>query len=188
MGDDRREGWAAAVREAGGDPTGLERRVPDGVAEGERAAADLLAEAGPTALVCASDSLALGALRAAAAQGTANAVGTRDTASAAAAQHATNGVGARDAADAAAARETADAVGAGGTAAPGGAAPRRIAVIGFDDTPVAQAVGLTSVSQPLAEAAAGCVALLTRLLDGRGGDGTLGHLLLQPRLVVRDSG
>jgi DNA-binding LacI/PurR family transcriptional regulator len=89
-------------------------------------------------------------------------------------------------------------------AAPGRAAPRRIAVIGFDDTPVAQAVGLTSVSQPLAEAAAGCVALLTRLLDGRGGNGrggngtssdggggdgdAPGHLLLRPRLVVRDSG
>jgi DNA-binding LacI/PurR family transcriptional regulator len=172
VGDDRREGWAAALREVGGDPTGVERRVPDGVATGERAALDLLAAADPTALVCASDSLALGALRAAAARNTA--------------------------------RDTADGIGAGGMAAPGRAAPRRIAVIGFDDTPVAQAVGLTSVSQPLAEAAAGCVALLTRLLDGRGGNGrggngtssdggggdgdAPGHLLLRPRLVVRDSG
>ena len=41
-----------------------------------------------------------------------------------------------------------------------------IAVIGFDDTPVARRVGLTSVSQPLAEAAACCVALLAHALDG----------------------
>jgi DNA-binding LacI/PurR family transcriptional regulator len=135
VGNDRLAGWDAALRAAGHDPAGLRRHVDDGVDAGERAAGDLLDAAGPTALVCASDSLALGALRA---------------------------VGARG--------------------------PGRVAVIGFDDTPVAQAVGLTSVAQPLAEAASGCVALLTRLLDGAGDAGHHGSLMLRPRVVARDSG
>ncbi|GFJ88932.1 hypothetical protein Prum_025740 [Phytohabitans rumicis] len=41
-----------------------------------------------------------------------------------------------------------------------------VAVTGFDDTPVARVLGLTSVAQPLAEAAARCVALLAGVLDG----------------------
>jgi hypothetical protein len=41
-------------------------------------------------------------------------------------------------------------------------------VIGFDDTSAARAMGLTSLSQPLAEAAACCVALLAHALDGAG--------------------
>ncbi|MEH1092881.1 LacI family DNA-binding transcriptional regulator [Micromonospora sp. CPCC 205739] len=66
VGDDRRAGWREALRAAGVDPTGLDREAVDGIAEGERLAADLLAAASPpTALVCASDSLALGALQAA---------------------------------------------------------------------------------------------------------------------------
>ncbi|GAA5200438.1 LacI family DNA-binding transcriptional regulator [Rugosimonospora acidiphila] len=132
VGDNRREGWYAAMRAADLDPSGLERRVDDGVAEGRRSAQDLLAGAGPTALVCASDSLALGALRA-------------------------------------------DA-----------RAP--VAVIGFDDTPVAQAISLTSVGQPLAESAASCVELLARLLDGDTHSGRPQHVLLRPHVVVRDSG
>jgi DNA-binding LacI/PurR family transcriptional regulator len=141
VGDDRREGWLAALRAAGTDPAGLERRIDDGVAEGERATADLLATSAPTALVCASDSLALGAMRATqAGQNSPHDPGTR------------------------------------------------VAVIGFDDTPVARAVGLTSVGQPLAEAAAGCIALLTGLLDRGGDSGHHEHVLLRPRVVVRDSG
>jgi DNA-binding LacI/PurR family transcriptional regulator len=157
VGDNRREGWAAAMRAAGLDPAGLERRVDDGVAEGERAAADLLGAAGPSALVCASDSLALGASRAA------------------------GRTAAPAAAEAAAITD--------GAAPPGPPAPgSRIAVIGFDDTPVAQAIGLTSVGQPLAEAAASCVELLARLLDRDGGTGHPEHVLLRPHLVARDSG
>jgi DNA-binding LacI/PurR family transcriptional regulator len=152
VGEDRLAGWLAAMRAAGHDPAGLQRRVGDGVAGGERAAGDLLDAAGPTALVCASDSLALGALRA---------VAARDPARPAAAP-------------------------AGATPAAG--ASGRVAVIGFDDTPVAQAVGLTSVAQPLAQAAAGCVAALTRLLDGGVSADHHEHLLLRPHLVARASG
>ncbi|HEX7943428.1 MAG TPA: substrate-binding domain-containing protein, partial [Phenylobacterium sp.] len=91
----------------------------------------------------------------------------------------------------------ADIGGAGtaGTVAPGpdGAAGRggsagRVAVIGFDDTPVAAAVGLTSVGQPLAQAAARCIELLTRLLDDVPGEPQPAHILLRPHVVVRDSG
>ncbi|MCW2879017.1 MAG: LacI family transcriptional regulator [Sphaerisporangium sp.] len=84
---------------------------------------------------------------------------------------------------------------------------RRLSVIGFDDTPVARAVGLASVSQPLAEAAASCVALLIHSLDGGSNDargrtnadaaergsadtpseGPPTHVLLQPSLVPRKS-
>ncbi|MEV1328986.1 substrate-binding domain-containing protein [Micromonospora costi] len=130
VGDDRRSGWRTALRAAGVDPTGLDRETEDGIAEGERSMRDLLAGAEPpTAVVCASDSLALGALQ---------------------------------------------AVRAAGVAA---------AVVGFDDTPVAAAIGLTSVSQPLGEAAARCVDLLTAVLDGH--QQTPAPVLLQPSLVRR---
>jgi DNA-binding LacI/PurR family transcriptional regulator len=125
--DDRRAGWERALREAGLDPSGLHLGLPDGVAEGEHAARTLLALPDPpTALVCASDSLALGAL----------------------------GKGA--------------------------------AVVGFDDTPVAEAIGLTSVSQPLAEVAGRCIDLLIHRLDGAVPEPE--HILLTPRLAVRTSG
>ncbi|GAA0375486.1 LacI family DNA-binding transcriptional regulator [Microbispora corallina] len=147
VGDDRREGWARTLAAAGIDPGGLSRATSDGVADGEAAAHDLLGPGGSgvTALVCVSDSLALGALHAARSPGLAWRAG--------------------------------------------GSADRPVAVIGFDDTPVAKAVGLTSVSQPLAEAAAGCVALLARLLDGPAPapDDPPAHELLDPSLVVRQS-
>jgi len=71
------------------------------------------------------------------------------------------------------------------------------AVIGFDDTPVARAVGLTSVAQPMAEAATRCMMLLAQLLDG--GPAVAGrtatttdndptHVLLAPTLMIRRSG
>jgi DNA-binding LacI/PurR family transcriptional regulator len=129
VGDDRRAGWRRTLAAAGLDGPDLDRATEDGIAEGEREMRALLAAAEPpTAVVCASDSLALGALQA-----------VRD------------------------------------------AAPR-VAVVGFDDTPVAAAVGLTSVSQPLATAAARCVELLTGVLDGQPTDP---HVLLQPALVLR---
>ncbi|MFF5171127.1 LacI family DNA-binding transcriptional regulator [Micromonospora sp. NPDC000089] len=130
VGDDRRSGWRRALTAAGLDPTGLHAETPDGIAAGERVARELFAaDDPPTALVCASDSLALGALQAA-----------RDT------------------------------------------DPAR-PVIGFDDTPVAAAIGLTSVSQPLGDAAARCVDLLTAVLDGPRRPPT--PVLLQPSLVRR---
>ncbi|MEH1013802.1 LacI family DNA-binding transcriptional regulator [Micromonospora sp. CPCC 206060] len=133
VGDDRRSGWRATLRAVGIDPAGLDRETSDGIVQGDQAARSLLALADPpTGLVCASDSLALGALRA---------------------------VRALD---------------------------RPVAVTGFDDTPVAEAVGLTSVSQPLGRAAAGCMELLARILDGPQADGAT-QVLLRPALVVRQS-
>jgi DNA-binding LacI/PurR family transcriptional regulator len=160
VGDDRRAGWRETMRAAGQDEPNLARATPDGVDEGAAAAADLLAQRRPpTALVCASDSLALGAMRAT----RASAAGTRDIAST---TH--------------------------------GSAPGRVAVTGFDDTPVAAAVGLTSISQPLSQVAAECMNLLARLLAGGAADrsttthnpgptaATADHVLLAPGLVIRD--
>ena len=127
VGDDRRDGWQRTMKAYDLDPAGLDRGAADTIANGAECARDLLTLPDPpTAFVCASDSLALGALQA-----------------------------------------------AGG----------RKAVTGFDDTPVAQAVGLTSVSQPLPDAAARCVDLLIHHLDGAP-TGTH-QVLLQPSLVVR---
>jgi DNA-binding LacI/PurR family transcriptional regulator len=120
VGDDRRSGWARALEDAGA----LERRTDGSAAEGEAAARELIA-AGATALVCVSDSVALGALQA-------------------------------------------------------GPVP----VIGFDDTPVAAAIGLTSLSQPLSDAAARCVRVLTGLLEDDSPDKP-DHVLLEPSLVIR---
>lgn len=132
VGDDRRQGWLRAMAAAGQDTTGLDHACPDRVAEAEAVVGELLGrDPAPTALVCASDSLALGALQASRALG------------------------------------------------------RPLAVTGFDDTPVARAIGLTSVSQPLEEAAARCVRLLTRLLDGEAEAEE--SVLLRPSLVVRDT-
>lgn len=120
VGDDRRSGWARTLEDTGA----LERRTDGSAAEGEAAARELIA-AGATALVCVSDSVALGALQA-------------------------------------------------------GPVP----VIGFDDTPVAAAIGLTSLSQPLSDAAARCVRVLTRLLEDDSPDKP-DHVLLEPSLVIR---
>jgi DNA-binding LacI/PurR family transcriptional regulator len=51
---------------------------------------------------------------------------------------------------------------------------------------VAQAVGLTSVSQPLPEAAARCMEMLIHLLDGDPA-GAQAPVLLVPSLVVRNT-
>jgi DNA-binding LacI/PurR family transcriptional regulator len=140
VGDDRRAGWARAMQAAG---TGQDRldaldvATPDGVTEGARAARRLLDLVGPTAFVCASDSLALGVL------------------------------GALRAGD--------------GGPTPHGAA----AVVGFDDTPVARAVGLSSVAQPLTEAAGRTLDLLLAHLAGTTPPDH--HVLLAPSLVARES-
>jgi DNA-binding LacI/PurR family transcriptional regulator len=144
VGDDRRAGWARGLAEAGlptatGGPTDV--RVGDGVAEGRDAVTHLLGRPDPpSAVVCASDSLALGALGAAGALGPAAA-----------------------------------------------AAPPPLAVVGFDDTPVAAAVGLTSVAQPLADAARGCMELLLAQMAAEAPvpAAASSTRLLSPRLVVR---
>lgn len=127
-GEDRRAGWWQGMADAGLPVRPeWEAEVADGVDEGRAAAARLAAlPDAPTAFVCASDSLAIGAV--------------------------TSGR----------------------------------AVVGFDDTPVAAALGLTTVSQPLAEAAEVCLRLLVDRVEGRTPSAP-DHQLLHPRLTVRSS-
>ncbi|GAB3708801.1 LacI family DNA-binding transcriptional regulator [Nocardiopsis oceani] len=69
VGDDRRAGWAAALDTAD-LPEGPSAQAENSVHDGTRAALDLLDRPeAPTALVCASDMLALGALGALAQRG-----------------------------------------------------------------------------------------------------------------------
>ena len=110
--------------------------------EARKAASALLDTHQPTALVCASDVVAFGAIQAL--------------------------------------RERGNEVGAPGT----------VAVVGFDDTPAARVVGLSSVAQPLGEVATRCVDLLGAFLGTAVGDGRSvpeQHRLLVPRLVIRGS-
>ncbi|MGP4098372.1 LacI family DNA-binding transcriptional regulator [Nonomuraea sp. KM90] len=120
VGDDRKSGWSRTLA-AGGLDTDLAMETDGTPAQGQAGARELV-ERGATALVCVSDSVALGALQ---------------------------------------------------------VTP---SVVGFDDTPVAAAIGLTTLGQPLAEAAARCVELLTDRLSGRP---TAPHVLLTPTLVIR---
>jgi DNA-binding LacI/PurR family transcriptional regulator len=128
-GRDRRRGWAEAMTAAGlaGD---LAEAESDNHAEGAQAvAADLLARVPDLdGLVCASDTLALGAYRAA------------------------------------------------------GAAGRDVTVVGFDATPVAAALGLPSVAQPIREVAHTCLDLLIPRLDGD--QPAARGVLLEPQLSV----
>ena len=68
--------------------------------------------------------------------------------------------------------------------------PSTYAVVGFDDTPVARAVGLSSVAQPLSEAARQALSLLLDQLSRTRRPGSVWddhHVLLNPSLVVRAS-
>ena len=143
-GDDRRTGWELAMAEAFGlgpeDLAALTTTTTEGVARA-RIAIEALFHAGTEleGLVCASDSLALGAMMAA--------------------------------------RE------AGLTHFP---------IMGFDNTPVAQAVGLSSVDQRLALVAQGTLELLMgatgrRVLPHGAGTEDPRHRLITPQLVVRRS-
>jgi DNA-binding LacI/PurR family transcriptional regulator len=127
-GEDRRAGWRAGMADAGLPVIpDWDAAVDNRVTEGRAAAARLAAlPDAPTALVCASDSLAIGA------------------------------------------------------------AESGCAVVGFDDTPVAAALGLTTVTQPLADAAAECLRLLVDRVEGRAPTAP-DHLLLDPHLTVRSS-
>lgn len=141
-GDDRRSGWEDAMRERRGlsdaELASLCTEVVDDVAEATSAVAAMLSSGEmPDGMVCASDSLALGALIAA------STAGRRD-----------------------------------------------IPIIGFDDTPVAAALGLSSVEQRLDQVAAGALALLL----GPVGDCVVAakdlvvgpaHRLIKPALVIR---
>jgi DNA-binding LacI/PurR family transcriptional regulator len=61
-----------------------------------------------------------------------------------------------------------------------------MAVIGFDDSSIAAAIGLASVAQPLDEVADACVTALDKLLTP-GKRAARDHVLLAPRLVLRGS-
>mgnify|MGYP000279986336 CR=1 FL=1 len=115
VGAERRQGWLAGMT-GEADLEQLEMITDDGVCEGAVAMAELRSR-GATAAVCASDSLALGALS----------------------------------------HLRADP--------PEGFDPAS-AVFGFDDSPVAQALGLSSVAQPVGEVAGVLVGLLIETLSG----------------------
>lgn len=129
---DRLAGWQRAMRDGLGSPDlgPLSVACSDDLTDARRAAASLL-ERGVTAIVCASDTLALGA---------------------------------RFAADA------------------GGERTSQVSIVGFDDTPVARALGLSSVAQPVVRAARTSASLLvSRLARRRAPE----HVLLPPSPVFR---
>jgi len=69
----------------------------------------------------------------------------------------------------------------------------RIPIIGFDNTPVAAAIGFSSVEQRLDEVAGGVLELLTGVHGGRVGAAAASatdprHRLVKPRLVIREQG
>lgn len=132
-GDDRERGWRDAMPP---DTPLLRLTAVDGVGEARDVVADALRSSGdasPDALVCASDTLAIGAHLA--------------------------------------------AVAAGRPALP---------IIGFDNTPAAEAMGLSSIEQRPEDVAAGTLELLTRetgaVVSPPAGPA---HVLVEPRLVVR---
>jgi DNA-binding LacI/PurR family transcriptional regulator len=134
-GDDRRAGWreemVAGTDFGPSELDSLQLAIEDGVAQGRDAIRDLLERRVRfDAVVCASDSLGLGAMLMVAAD---------------------------------------------------------VPVIGYDNTPVADAVGLSSIEQPLGEVAAGVLELIAH--DGSPGaspaSGDPRHRLVQPTLVLR---
>lgn len=131
VGADRRRGWERAMATAGygKDVRGLGVEAQDTVAGGASGAA-LLVSRGATAMVCSSDSLALGAMEK-----------LREL-------RAGSSVSGQVA----------------GLNGPGGLA----AVVGFDNTPVAAALGLSSVAQPVEEAARHIIRVLAYELAGGG--------------------
>ncbi|TFC01645.1 LacI family transcriptional regulator [Cryobacterium adonitolivorans] len=137
-GEDRRRGWRDAMLERGDvsedDLAALEVVTVDGVAEGTAAMQQLRRTVGILdAVLCASDSLALGAMI---------------------------------------------------------ANPDRVPVTGYDNTPIAAAIGLSSVDQSVEEVAAGVLDLLTGEFNGRvhGSPESLEprHRMVKPRLVLRE--
>lgn len=128
VGADRRSGWAAALGADDDQLDDLAVATTDSVGNGAQAMRELLGR-GISAVVCASDSLALGALT-----------------------------------------ELRSARQGGG-------------VVGYDDTPVARAVGLSSVRQPVIEAATAVLDLVIGQLDDEIADNP--HVLLAPTLISR---
>ena len=141
-GDDRRQGWQDVMRARFGETDAaldaLSTETFDGVPAATVAVSEMLARGPlPDALVCASDTLALGALIAASSAG-----------------------------------------------------HPRLPIIGFDNTPVAEALGLSSVEQRLEDVAAAALELLLgstgstivprKIMAGEA------HRLIAPALVLRE--
>jgi DNA-binding LacI/PurR family transcriptional regulator len=140
-GEDRRSGWEQAMRERFGTTReqldALRIETPDDVGDAtEAVAAALTGGLDPDGLVCASDTLALGAMIAAASAGI-----------------------------------------------------RDLPVIGFDNTPVAAALGMSSVEQPLDLVAASALELLLgksgNTIAPRSSMPGASHRLIRPTLVER---
>ena len=131
-GDDRERGWREVMDAAGADAPRL--TAIDDVQAARAVVADRLDEV--DAIVCASDSLAIGALLAAAAVGRAD-----------------------------------------------------LPIVGFDNTPSAEALGLSSVEQRPEDVAAGVLELLMgakgNVVSPRRATAGDAHILVEPRLVVR---
>ena len=162
VGDDRFAGWQRAVAAHRLPERGLVLRAEDGMAAAAALTARLL-DSGlpPTAVVCVSDVMALGVLRALDDRRASDDRGALDH------RGAQDHRGARD--------HRGVRPGAG------------MAVTGFDDSPLATVVrpGLTSVRQPLEAVAEKVIEVLLEHLHG---DRTApAQVLLQPALVVRDS-
>ena len=136
--DDRFQGWTSAMRALELPIKGLVGRAEDGIASGRALAEKLLVgPRPPTGLVCVSDSMAVGAMRA-----------VEDR---------------------------------------GGTPGRDLAIVGFDDSPIASVIrpGLSSVRQPIVAVAGELIAtLLAELSDA---NRRPSRILLAPRLIVRDS-
>jgi len=138
VGDDRHCGWLAATTEFGLPTRGLVARGPDGIGSGTQVAEQLLSCARPpTAVVCVSDALAVGAMRAIEQRGL--------------------GVG------------------------------QDVAVIGFDDSPLATVVTptLSSLRQPLESVAQKSIDLLVSHIDDPGQRPLTA--VIEPTVIVRES-
>jgi DNA-binding LacI/PurR family transcriptional regulator len=135
-GDERRRGWVEATTEAGIHDPSLAVTALQDVGDATRAATELMGRlSAGDAIVCASDELAMGALRAVRAAGL---------------QPGTD-----------------------------------CAVVGFDDGPLAEALGLTTMRQPVEDIAAHLVAIATSLTDGSPPPDE--GRLFEPALVVRST-
>jgi DNA-binding LacI/PurR family transcriptional regulator len=140
VGEDRRSGWEQACRTSGLATEGLLRQAQESMEQGRAAAADLLdGQDPPTAIVCVSDVVALGAWIEVTARG----------------------------------RQ------------PG----RDVGIVGFDNSPTAAVVGLSSLMQPLAAVARACLDCLQSMLSGAdsSSEAPPRQVLLPPHLVVRKS-
>ncbi|QOC25011.1 LacI family DNA-binding transcriptional regulator [Microbacterium sp. PAMC21962] len=136
-GDDRESGWrrALAAADAGSTWAPVRLTSEENVARARDIAAPVVARDDIDALVCVSDSLAVGAHLAAVAAGR-----------------------------------------------------PRLPIVGFDNTPAVEALGLSSVEQLPEEVAVGALDLLlggASSIDPRDAEPGRAHVLVEPRLVVR---